>query len=140
VKVPDLNRLNNVVAAADPLHIAFADLPLGADVTASFPVGDVTYYRLTIPAGSGPVHISAQFAADNAGALAARFAELPTGDGTELVGLAKVNGGARLATIDLPAGMAGVYYISVRRITSSPVILRAAVTPLALTGLQTKAT
>jgi RHS repeat-associated protein len=135
VVVPDVNRLNNVAAAGDPLRTSFADLPMDSDVTASFPAGDLTYYRLTIPAGSGPVRITAQFASDNAGSIASRFGELPLGNAGELTALATIAGNGRVASLDIPSGTAGVYFIAVRRATSSPVILRAQLQTLAITGL-----
>ena len=137
-KLFDGNRSNNVAAATDPVQIGYANLPLATDVTAAFPAGDTTYYRLTLPAGTGPIRIRASFAGGDAGQVSARFAELPAGNAGDLVGNAVHVGDRREAVIDLPGGASGVYFVAVQRTPGStaPVMLRADVQSLAITGFE----
>lgn len=135
VLIPDPNRSNNIGSAASPLHVAYAELPLSTNVTAAFTAGDTTYYRLTIPAGTGPVRVTASSAAVNAATLSARFGEIPVGAADDLVGNSVITGANRTTTVDIPSGIAGVYFLAVHRTTNSPITLRAEVPSLAITGL-----
>lgn len=133
--VPDLDRANNAAAAPTPLTVAAPDLPPATDVTAAFPAGDVTYYKLTVPAGSGPLRVTATFNASDAGTLAVAFAVPPTGAAGDTVRPAQVGGAGRVAAVELPAGQAGFFYIAVARRTGRPVVLRADSAGLTITGL-----
>ena len=101
VKAPDPNRANNVAPAAGALRVAAPDLPLGVNVTAAFPAGDTTYYKVTLPPNSPPVRVTAT---GTSVALAVRFALPPTGD------TADATAAGAVAQLDLPNAHAGVYY------------------------------
>ncbi len=130
LQVPDVNRANNVAAAAQALPVSTRALALGSTVTGTLANGQDLYYQVLVRPGQD-VQVDANFsAADQAQVFASRFV-VPT---PSVFNETDVNVNTLQPSLMLPGSQGGTYYVLVQGQqgagTGQPFTLEALAAPL----------